>query len=53
MAKEGWNFLKGTGQLGGQVKERATEYIFLLEMKQGWCICLLSWSVHCNFTGDG
>ncbi len=32
-----------------------TEYIFLLEMKQGQCtrICPLSWSVHCNFTGDG
>jgi hypothetical protein len=30
-----------------------TEYIFLLEMKQGQCICQLSWSVHCNFTGDG
>ncbi len=29
-----------------------TEYIFLLEMKQGQCICPLSWSVHCNFTGD-
>ena len=22
-------------------------------MKQGQCICPLSWSVHCNFTGDG
>jgi hypothetical protein len=31
-----------------------TEYIFLLEMKQGYCVCPLSpWSVHCNFTGDG
>jgi hypothetical protein len=30
-----------------------TEYIFLLEMKQGKCICPLSWSVHCTFTGDG
>ncbi len=20
---------------------------------QGWCVCPLSWSVHCNFTGDG
>jgi hypothetical protein len=30
-----------------------TEYIFLLEMKQGYWICPLSWSVHCNFTGDG
>jgi hypothetical protein len=30
-----------------------TEYIFLLEMKQGKCVCPLSWSVHCNFTGDG
>ncbi len=28
-----------------------TEYILLLEMKQGYCTC--SWSVHCNFTGDG
>jgi hypothetical protein len=26
-------------------------HIFL-EMKQGWCVCPLSWSVHCNFTGD-
>jgi hypothetical protein len=25
----------------------------LVEMKQGHCICPLSWSVHCNFTGDG
>jgi hypothetical protein len=25
----------------------------LVEMKQGQCICPLSWSVHCNFTGDG
>jgi hypothetical protein len=24
-----------------------------LEMKQGYCVCPLSWSVHCNFTGDG
>jgi hypothetical protein len=31
----------------------STEYIFLLEMKQGQCICQLSWSVHCNFTCDG
>jgi hypothetical protein len=30
-----------------------TEYISLQEMKQGQCICPLSWSVHCNFTGDG
>ncbi len=22
-------------------------------MKQGQCICPLSWSLHCNFTGDG
>jgi hypothetical protein len=32
-----------------------TEYISLQEMKQGQCICPicpLSWSVHCNFTGD-
>ncbi len=27
-------------------------HIFL-EMKQGKCVCPLSWSVHCNFTGDG
>jgi hypothetical protein len=25
----------------------------LVEMKQGQCICPLSWSVHRNFTGDG
>jgi hypothetical protein len=25
----------------------------LVEMKQGQCICLLRWSVHCNFTGEG
>ncbi len=30
-----------------------TEYISIQEMKQGQCICPLSWSVHCNFTGDG
>ncbi len=30
-----------------------TESISLQEMKQGQCICPLSWSVHCNFTGDG
>ncbi len=30
-----------------------TEYISLQEMKQDQCICPLSWSVHCNFTGDG
>ncbi len=30
-----------------------TENIFLLEIKQGYRVCLLSWSVHCNFTGDG
>jgi hypothetical protein len=30
-----------------------TEYISLREMKQGQCICPLSWSVPCNFTGDG
>jgi hypothetical protein len=28
-------------------------HIFAIEMKQGQCICPLSWSVHCNFTGDG
>ncbi len=27
-------------------------HIFL-EMKQGQCVCPLSWSVHCNFTGEG
>ena len=32
---------------------KTTEYISLQEMKQGQCICPLSWSVHCNFTGDG
>jgi hypothetical protein len=25
----------------------------LVEMKQGQCICPLSWSIHCHFTGDG
>ncbi len=25
----------------------------LVEMKQGQCICPLSWSGHCNFTGEG
>ncbi len=36
------------------LEEVATiEYIFLLEMKQGYCVCPLSWSVHYNFTGDG
>jgi hypothetical protein len=25
----------------------------LVELKQGQCICPLSWSVHCNFTGEG
>jgi hypothetical protein len=25
----------------------------LVEMKQGQCICPLSWSVRCNFTGEG
>ena len=32
---------------------KTTEYISLQEMKQGQCICPLSWSVHYNFTGDG
>ncbi len=27
-------------------------HIFL-EMKQGLCVCPLSWSLHCNFTDDG
>ncbi len=40
--------LQCTLQLSGQT----TEYISLQEMKQGQCICPLSWSVHCNFTGD-
>ncbi len=31
---------------------RVPVHIFL-EMKQGECVCPLSWSVHCNFTGDG
>ncbi len=22
-------------------------------MKQGYCVCPLSWNLHCNFTGDG
>jgi hypothetical protein len=35
------------------IKVPTTEYIFLLEMKQGYCVYPLSWSVHCNFTGDG
>jgi WD repeat-containing protein 19 len=43
-----------TGQGGSPAMEvPSTEYIFLLEMKQGWCVCPLSWSEHCNFTGDG
>ncbi len=25
----------------------------LVKMKQGQCICPLSWSVHCNFIGEG
>ncbi len=37
----------------GFIVGKTTEYIFLLEMKQGYCICPLSWSVHCNFSGDG
>jgi hypothetical protein len=42
------------GRKDGQTKVGgSTEYIFLLEMKQGHCICPLSWSVHCNFTGNG
>ncbi len=55
------NFLHVLGNtIGSPFRERVpathgltTEYIFLLEMKQGQCICQLSWSVHCNFTGDG
>jgi hypothetical protein len=27
--------------------------VLLPEMKQDKCVCPLSWSVHCNFTGDG
>ncbi len=30
-----------------------TEYIFWLEKNSGYCVCPLSWSVHCNFTGYG
>ncbi len=26
---------------------------FRTQMIQGYCVCPLSWSVHCNFTGDG
>ncbi len=36
--------------------ERADTYYrvhILVEMKQGQCICPLSWSVHCNFSGEG
>jgi hypothetical protein len=29
-----------------------TEYMGI-EMKQGECICPLSWSIHCNFICDG
>ncbi len=40
-------FVLGTG------RGRNTEYVHIfVEMKQGSCICPLSWSVHCNFTGD-
>jgi hypothetical protein len=28
-------------------------YSILVEMKQGQCNCPLSWSVQCNFTGEG
>jgi hypothetical protein len=38
---------------GGGGGVYVTEYISLQEMKQGQCICPLSSSVHCNFTGDG
>ena len=37
---------------GGGPAASDTEYIFLLEMKKGLCVCPLSWSGHCNFTGD-
>ncbi len=40
----------GGGDVAGA---KTTEYISLQEMKQAQCICPLSWSVHCNFTGDG
>ncbi len=54
----------GSGGGGGEGREHPLSgegsgpqstyfYIFLLEMKQGWCVCPLNWSVHCNFTGDG
>ncbi len=36
-------------QMGGGVEHRVH---ILVEMKQGQCICPLSWSVHCNFTGE-
>ncbi len=35
---------------GGGVTAQSTS---LQEMKQGQCICPLSWSVHSNFTGEG
>ncbi len=43
--------LKFPTRRGGSVSP--TEYISLQEMKQGQSICPHSWSVHCNFTGDG
>ncbi len=65
--REGWPLLTFETELNGDSKstnERGpslvgwfiglvTEYIFLQEMKQGLCIYPLSWSVHCNFTGEG
>jgi hypothetical protein len=30
-----------------------SKYCILVEMKQVQCICPLSWSVHCNFNGEG
>jgi hypothetical protein len=41
-----WEHWPGAGGLAHRVH-------ILIEMIQGQCICPLSWSVHCNFTGDG
>ncbi len=53
----GWpialSYMSPNARGGGGCRVSATEYIFLLEMKQGRCICPLSWSVHWNFAGDG
>jgi hypothetical protein len=34
-------------------KKYTTYTLVHIFMKQGKCVCPLSWSVHCNFTGDG